>query len=249
MSLPASEPPPAPALAAACRQFHLTAVIAGASAPPDPPCRWIALPEQQLTLSRPDVARLAALDSPPDALVRVIWSSGTTGGAKGSPIARTLQLRRVAARRLAYALGQRTRYLTVLPFSAPAYFMVLPVLAAGGTVVLPGPEPDLIALGNALRVTMTSLPPPLLAKLADAAGDLQHRLETVEWLDVIGAHLPGALAQALRLRLTANLRINYGATETAQVAAADSAVAVADAAAVAVPTPWAAAGTVAASAR
>jgi long-chain acyl-CoA synthetase len=86
---------------------------------------------------------------------------------------------------------------------------------------------------------MTTMVPAQLGELAELAGRLRQRLETVECLDVTGAHLPSQLAETVRLELTGNLRINYGASETAQVAAMDAALCLADPAAAGFPLPWA----------
>ena len=239
-SMSLAAPEPTSGLAAACRQFQLTALIAAAATPAEPPCRWIQMADQHRPrLGASDAARLAAIDGPPDALVRVLWSSGTSGGTKGGPIIRSIQRHWFANRQLLHGLGTHTRYFVALPLSSPSYIFSFATLAAGGAVVLPSPGIDLISLANALGVTMTNLPPALLGELVDLAGRLQQRLETIECIDISGAHLPSKLAQEARASLTANLRLNYGATETAQVAAADAAVCIADPAAVGYPLPWA----------
>ncbi|MBV8167037.1 MAG: AMP-binding protein, partial [Alphaproteobacteria bacterium] len=65
------------------------------------------------------------------------------------------------------------------------------------------------------------------------------RLETIEALDVIGAHLPSQLADRLRRDVTPHLRINYGASETAQVTAGDAALCITDPSAAGYCLPWA----------
>jgi len=223
-----------------CRQFGLTAVISGAASPAEPACRWITMAEpHRPKLGNPDHARLAQLDSPPDALVRVMWSSGTTGGAKGSPLTRSVQHHRVTVRRLIRGFGPRTRYFTLMRFSnSTGYARAIAVLAAGGAVVLPCPPTDFVGLANLIGVTVTSGPPATLSALLGQSGGRVQRLETVEFFEVLGAHLPAKLAQDARLFLTPNLWINYGATEVDQAATADAAVCVADPSAVGFVVPW-----------
>jgi acyl-CoA synthetase (AMP-forming)/AMP-acid ligase II len=238
MSLAQAEP--MPALAAAARDFHLTVLISAAVAPAEPPCRWIQMADQHRPRLAPaDAARLAALDSPPDALLRVQWSSGTTGGLKGGPTIRTQQGAWSADRQMLHGLGLHTRYFVALPFSSPSYHFMCATLAAGGAIILPGPAADFISYANALGVTLANLPPVLLAEAVDLARRMHQRLETIECIDISGAHLPSKVAEEARAVLTPNLRLNYGATETAQVAAADAAVCIADPAAVGYPLPWA----------
>ncbi|HUA54544.1 MAG TPA: class I adenylate-forming enzyme family protein [Candidatus Sulfotelmatobacter sp.] len=227
LSLASAEPMPAPAT---WRDgFGITAMIASRAAPADASVRWIEVPDQHRPrLGEPDGALLARLDSPPDALVRVIWSSGSTGGPKGAPLTRVLQLRRMAARSLARAFGPRTRYFTAMPFSAePGYVMLLAILANGGAVILPDPATDFVSRANALGVTVTNASPAMLAELLARRG-LPRRLDTMELLLVSGAQLAPPLAEEVRVWLTPNLWVAYGSTETASVATADAAIIVTD---------------------
>jgi acyl-CoA synthetase (AMP-forming)/AMP-acid ligase II len=230
----------APSAPVVLPQFGLTAIVSDAAAPAAPPgCRWIVMAEQHRpTFGTPDTARLARLDRPPDALVCVGWSSGTTGGVKGAPITRALQGRRLAVRRLLHGLGRRTRYFTGMPISAAfGYHLPLAVLSAGGAVILPAPASDFVSLANALKVTLTGGPPSMLAELV-GGGAAPRRLDTLEGFEVLGTHLPAALAREVRLKLTANLRLGYGATEADRVATADAAVCLDDPSAVGYPIPW-----------
>lgn len=221
-------------------QRGLTAIIAAGAAPAVPPCRWIAMPdEHRPKLGKPDAARLQLVESADDDLVRLIWSSGTSGGAKAVPISRVLQARRIASRRLVRGLATRTRYFTGSAFaSSPGYIMPLAVLAAGGAVILPNPPTDFVSLANALGVTATSGSPAMLAELLGKSGNLPRRLETMELFMVSGAALPAQLAREARRLLTPNLWIGYGTTETDGVALADSAVGMADPSAAGFVFPW-----------
>ena len=240
-----------PVTADDCRQFGLTAVISGETSPADPVCRWITMPEpHRPKLGKPDHALLAQLDSPSDSLVRVAWSSGTTGGAKGSPLTRTLQHHRITTRRLIRGFGPRTRYFTGMRFSnGTGYARTIAVLAAGGVVVLPCPPMDFVSQANLVGVTVMSGAPATLSALLGQSGGRVQRLETVEFFEILGAHLPAKLAHDARLYLTPNLWINYGATEVDQVASADAAVCIADPSAAGFVVPWTEAAVVDASDR
>jgi acyl-CoA synthetase (AMP-forming)/AMP-acid ligase II len=116
--------------------------------------------------------------------------------------------------------------------------MPLAVLSAGGAVILPAPASDFVSLANALKVTLTGGPPSMLAELIGGDGSLLRRFETLECFEVLGTHLPAALAREVRLKLTPNLRLGYGATEADRVATADAAVCLDDPSAVGYPIPW-----------
>lgn len=219
-------------------QFGVTAIIAAKSSPGEAPCRWLVMPEQHRPrFGAADASRLAGIDSRGDALIRVGWSSGTTGGPKGTPQSRAVLMRRFERLRLLRHFGPRTRYFAAMPFSAQPHSM-LATLAAGGAVVLPQPAVDFIGLANALRVTATTVPPAMLARLVDSARASGRRLETIAQLDVAGAHLPSELARDARQTLTPNLWISYGTSETGRIATADAAVCIADPTAVGYVSPW-----------
>jgi acyl-CoA synthetase (AMP-forming)/AMP-acid ligase II len=220
-------------------QFGLTIVISGLAAPADAGCRWIRMVEP-VRVGGIDADRLARIDAAPDAVVRVCWSSGTTGGAKGIPITRALQAERLTVRRLLRGVGPRTRYFPGLPFSvAISYVTALATLAAGGAVVLPSAASHFIDLANALQVTLTLGSPSLLADLVgDGAKPPPERLATVEMFDVLGAQLPVALARRARSVLTPNLTLAYGVTEIGRVAVADAAIVLVDPAATGFVIPW-----------
>jgi acyl-CoA synthetase (AMP-forming)/AMP-acid ligase II len=231
ITLPAAGDAP-PAIAP---QHGVSVVISGRPAPATPPCRWITLADHQRPKLGPiDTARLGALDAPADAVLRVIWSSGTTGGIKGTPLDRTMLARRLMLRRLLHGVGPHTRAFTGMPFSTPpGYLMVLASLAAGGSVILPNPAVDFVTYANLLGVTATVASPAVLATLIGKG-----RLETVDSLEVVGANLSAKLAQEARATLTANLSIDYGTSETGRIAGGDAALAIADPTAAGFVIPW-----------
>jgi len=221
-------------------QLAVTAIVSAHAAPIEPPCRWITMAEpHRPRFGVADAARLGRIDAPTDALVRVGWSSGTTGGAKGVPIRRSVQTCRLDARRLVRALGPRIRYFTSMPFSsAPGYAMPLAVLSAGGAVILPHPGTDFASLANALGVTMTDGSPSMLAELVGKPGSAPRRLETMELFMLAGAQASSQLAREARLLLTPHIWTGYGTTETDGAANVDTAVTQDDPSAVGHLFPW-----------
>jgi acyl-CoA synthetase (AMP-forming)/AMP-acid ligase II len=236
LALPAGAPP-SPGMR---EQFGLTTILSSAEPPAEPPCRWIQLAEPDRRRSgAADSARLAALDVPADALVRVIWSSGTTGGVKGVPITRARQEHRIIARRFARGLGPETRYLAGSSFAAaPGYIMPLSVLSAGGAVLLPRPGMDFIDLANALGATATNMTPSMLAELMAGQATRPRRLETMDLLTVSGTHLPAELARAALAGLTPHIWLGYGTTESDSVVQARADLAFRDPSAVGFLHPW-----------
>jgi acyl-CoA synthetase (AMP-forming)/AMP-acid ligase II len=136
-------------------------------------------------------------------------------------------------------MGPRTRYFTGMPLgSAAGYGSMLAALAAGGAVILPGLSADFVELANALGVTLTNGPPALLAELMARADRHARRLETMEYFEVLGAHLPRALAREAISNLTPNIWTVYGSTETDRIAHANAATCIDDPSAVGYVTPW-----------
>ncbi|MBV8168219.1 MAG: long-chain fatty acid--CoA ligase, partial [Alphaproteobacteria bacterium] len=222
------------------QQFRLTTILSAAVAPPEPPCRWVQLAERDRPrLGAADPARLAALDLPDDTLVRVIWSSGTTGGVKGVPITRACQDHRVVTRRLARGLSCETRYLASVPFASPSgYVMALAVLAGGGAVLLPRPGLDFVDLANVLGATTTNVTPSMLAELVAEQATRPRRLETMDVLMVSGTHLPPDVARAALAGSTPNIWVGYGATEVDVVSQGWAGIALDDPSAVGIVQPW-----------
>ena len=213
-----SDPPP-PRI----EPYHdVTVLISGTVVPADPPCRWITVADHRRPkLGTADAARLATLDSPPDSLLRIMWSSGTTGGPKGTPMTRAVLARRLILRRLLHGVGPHTRAFAGMSLATPpGYLMPLATLASGGAVILPHPTTDFINLANLVGVTTTSGQPTMLATLIGKG-----RLETMACFEVAGANLPAKLALEARRTLTPNLWIDYGTSETGRIAGADAAIA------------------------
>ncbi|ROZ76945.1 class I adenylate-forming enzyme family protein [Ramlibacter sp. WS9] len=159
----------------------------------------------------------------PGALCRVVLSSGTTGVPKRVGITNEqLQWRCLFAAR-SYELGPTARYLSGVGMSTVAGF-VIPVATwqSGGTVVLAGDD-----YGRALRddrVTSLLMSPTQLAQLLER---LPADAPVVPGLTLYvgGAPLSAALNEQARQRLTPNLYIAYGSTETSTATLAYGALA------------------------
>jgi acyl-CoA synthetase (AMP-forming)/AMP-acid ligase II len=125
-----------------------------------------------------------------------------------------------------------------MPFSqAFGYDLTLGVLACGGLVILPSPADDFVGLANALGVTITGATPPMLRALLDLDPSPTRRLETVDSLDVMGAHLSDRLARDA-LHLTPNILLGFGTTEAGRIAVGSAALSLTDPTAVGFVLPW-----------
>jgi acyl-coenzyme A synthetase/AMP-(fatty) acid ligase len=237
MSFPTANPAVPPTMRP---EFGVTTVITSGAIPTPPPGRCIEMREEHRPqIGKSDPARLAQIVAAPGDMVRLTWTSGSTGSSKGSPMDRAIQQLRLTALRKLRALGPGVRYLAAMPLSSGyCYAMMLAVLCGGGAIVLPDPSIDLVTRANTLGVTATGTPPSMLTELLGREGDATRRLATVAFFDVVGAHLPSRLARETLLHLTPNLCSTYGSTEGGWAATAGAAVCIDDPSAVGYRIPW-----------
>ena len=237
MSFATVNPATAPAV---LPQFGLTAAITAGAPVAIPSGRCIELrDEHRPRIGAADAARLAQLAPAGDQLMRVTWTSGTTGTAKGSPMDRAIQQLRLEALRKLRALGPGTRYFAIMPLSSGyCYAMALAVLCAGGALILPNPTVDFVTQANTFGATASGAAPGTLLEILGQVGTSGRRLETMIYLDAVGAHLPSRTARDVMLHLTPNLRSTYGSTEGGWAATGDAALCVADPGAVGYVIPW-----------
>jgi acyl-CoA synthetase (AMP-forming)/AMP-acid ligase II len=156
------------------------------------------------------------LDLPPDTLVSLNYTSGTTGSPKG--------VRRTHRNRLASLVAMTFDVLGAVPAATDVYLhagpithtsglFVLPFLAAGATQLI-HPRYDPQALVEAVReqgVTHTALVPTMIARLL-AAPD-SGPLENLKMLGYAGAPMPPEQIRQAYQRLTRNLVQYYGLVE------------------------------------
>jgi acyl-CoA synthetase (AMP-forming)/AMP-acid ligase II len=156
------------------------------------------------------------LDLPPDALVSLNYTSGTTGRPKG--------VRRTHRNRLASLVAMTFDVLGGVPAATDVYLhagpishtsglFVLPFLAAGATQLI-HPRYDPEALIEAVRergVTHTALVPTMIARLL-AVPDLVP-LTTLKMLGYAGAPMPPEQIRQAYQRISRNLVQYYGLVE------------------------------------
>ena len=134
---------------------------------------------------------------PTDSLLRVIWSSGTTGSPKGTPIARVKQMRRLEAANILRCHTPETRHFLAMGLGTVyGYNIALGLLMAGGAVILPG-SGSFFDFAKALGINAMGLNVQMLRALLGAQPDALRRLESLR-IDVMGSSLPPKLAQEAR---------------------------------------------------
>lgn len=151
----------------------------------------------------------------PEDILRIIVTSGTTGVAKKIPLTRAVVEARI---RNAQAGGYYSRpdlkmAATFAPSAVAGWINVLYCFNEGGTLIAGRPWIELIAEGevNLFRLA----PAHLQALLAELPEDFTPPEDLR--LSIIGGSLSPALAERAAERLTPDILINYGATETGTV--------------------------------
>ncbi|SHG37748.1 acyl-CoA synthetase [Geodermatophilus nigrescens] len=107
--------------------------------------------------------------SPPDDVVLLVGTGGTTGRPKGVRLTGRNLEAMAALTLMSYPFGGRPRYLALAPLTHAAGVLCFPVMALGGEVVVM-PRPDLgefLALVERHRVTHAFLPPTLVYMLLE----------------------------------------------------------------------------------
>lgn len=159
-------------------------------------------------------------------------SSGTTGGPKFVPVSHDLALRRVHSRAVDLAGFAGGRGITSLrlachirPGTSYGFSSVFMVLCGGGTVL----EPNLDAgeLASWLvqsRVNFIVTSPIALQKITEVLPTLRSP-NALEKIEVSGSALPARVYELARLRMCANIIVNYGMTECGRVSGMPAALA------------------------
>jgi len=109
---------------------------------------------------------------PPDDMVMLVGTGGTTGRPKGVMIAARNIATMSALTLMSYPFQPRPRYLALAPLTHAAGVLCFPVMTLGGEIVIM-PKPDLaefLALVETHAITHTFLPPTLIYMLLDHAG-------------------------------------------------------------------------------
>ena len=109
---------------------------------------------------------------PPDDVIMLVGTGGTTGRPKGVMLTDGNIETMSALTLMSYPFGPRPRYLAIAPLTHAAGVLCFPVMTLGGEIVIM-PEPDLtdfLALIENSKITHTFLPPTLIYMLLDHPG-------------------------------------------------------------------------------
>jgi fatty-acyl-CoA synthase len=121
---------------------------------------------------------------PPDDVVMLVGTGGTTGRPKGVILTGRNIETMAALTLMSYPFSPRPRYLALAPLTHAAGVLCFPVMTLGGEIVIM-PKPDLadfLALIERHRVTHTFLPPTLIYMLLDHPGLAQTDLTSLQCL-------------------------------------------------------------------
>ncbi|MBN6042286.1 AMP-binding protein [Amycolatopsis sp. 195334CR] len=106
---------------------------------------------------------------PPDDMVMLVGTGGTTGRPKGVVLTGHNIETMSALTLMSYPFGPRPRYLALAPLTHAAGVLCFPIMALGGEIVVM-PRPDLtefLVLAERHRITHAFLPPTLIYLLLD----------------------------------------------------------------------------------
>jgi len=109
---------------------------------------------------------------PPDDVIMLVGTGGTTGRPKGVVLTGRSIETMSALTLMSYPFGPRPRYLALAPLTHAAGVLCFPVMTLGGEIVIM-PRPDLtefLALVERHLVTHTFLPPTLIYMLLEHPG-------------------------------------------------------------------------------
>jgi len=109
---------------------------------------------------------------PPDDVIMLVGTGGTTGRPKGVMLTDGNIETMSALTLMSYPFGPRPRYLAIAPLTHAAGVLCFPVMTLGGEIVIM-PKPDLtdfLALIENSKISHTFLPPTLIYMLLDHPG-------------------------------------------------------------------------------
>ncbi len=121
---------------------------------------------------------------PPDDLIMLVGTGGTTGRPKGVMLTGRNIETMSALTLMSYPFRPRPRYLALAPLTHAAGVLCFPVMTLGGEIVIM-PKPDLtefLALIEESKITHTFLPPTLIYMLLDHPGLAQADLTSLQCL-------------------------------------------------------------------
>ena len=187
--------------------------------------RWIEISQDWV------VAALRRTDPPPpralvdpDALGRIVTSSGSTGAPKMIPLTwRTIETRVMHNALKHGAAPDLARTISLINTGAVGFVFSITTWAAGGTLILASRDPNVLGPALAkLRPTMLLLSPIQLQFLLEALPRGFQPLRDLRLL-VTGSVAPQPLRRVARLQLAPALEIVYGSAEVGIVSQGNAA--------------------------
>jgi acyl-coenzyme A synthetase/AMP-(fatty) acid ligase len=170
----------------------------------------------------PPIAKLLGAPGMPgdDQVLRVVFSSGTTGLPKSVGITNGVLARRFANASFTYggASLAGSRVMSLMGFSTlPAFMSLFGTLCGGGLVCYAPSSKEALHIIQMFQVNVLSLTPHQLQSLVEAQGAAPPP-PSLQTLIVGGSRTPRPLVAEARSRLCSNLMIGYGTTEAGSIA-------------------------------
>jgi acyl-coenzyme A synthetase/AMP-(fatty) acid ligase len=182
----------------------------------DIPHRWIDIPEKWTLRGRTDAPKRRL--NTPDALVRIILSSGSTGSPKPIAIRRSALAVRIAEHIRDLGLTHSSRVMSMHQLSGgPGYWTSLATLAAGGMLILLKQLQDCVQNAEILKATHLSCSPFILANWIEQSKKFGP-LNSLQILETAGSHLPLQVARQAHNVVSPSIYTLYGATEVGRIA-------------------------------
>lgn len=170
----------------------------------------------------PDHKPVAIHDNP-DAVWRIMSSSGTTGLPKHIVVTHRQQHSRITMKWLADGGGRATRIIGIGLGSTLGLLSVLHTLWASGTIVLSDPKNAWAAIER-YGVTSLITTPVSLRAILESMPPGTGPFPTLATIDLTGSSLPPALHHMATARLCPNILSIMGSTEVAGIASAPMSV-------------------------
>lgn len=203
--------------------LKLDCVFASDTKPDAAEITWIELEAGEQPRSLPISTELAEVEVPidrePTRIVRLVFSSGTTGAPNAVPLSREIAMKRIFAHHLFCEGAGSNRYLLGMPFSTIAgYGWLLMVLCRGATAI-PCPNPQgAVRLIDAYQISHLLLSPILFQNVIQTGLQSGRDFASVCMTTTGGAPLDVRLAYRARAVLGSNIWNGYTSTEAGSVA-------------------------------